>query len=80
MTANKTGTREEWLSARLDLLQAEKEFTRRSDELARRRQELPWMRIDKEYRFETEGGSATLADLFQGRSHLTIRRAVPPVR
>ena len=67
MTAHKTGTREEWLSARLELLQAEKEFTRRSDELARRRQELPWVRIDKQYRFETEDGSATLADLFRGR-------------
>ena len=72
MTAHKTGTREEWLSARLELLQAEKEFTRRSDELARRRQELPWVRIDKQYRFETEDGSATLADLFQGKSQLLV--------
>jgi predicted dithiol-disulfide oxidoreductase (DUF899 family) len=67
-----TGTREEWLAARLELLEAEKEFTRRSDELARRRQELPWVRIDKEYRFETDEGSASLADLFQGRSQLLV--------
>ena len=57
-----TGTREEWLAARLELLEAEKELTRRSDELARRRQELPWVRIDKAYRFETDEGSASLAD------------------
>jgi len=56
MTKYKTGTREEWLAARLELLEAEKELTRRSDELARRRQELPWVRIDKEYRFETDEG------------------------
>jgi predicted dithiol-disulfide oxidoreductase (DUF899 family) len=67
-----TGTREEWLAARLELLKAEKELTRRSDELARRRQELPWVRIDKEYRFETDEGSASLADLFRGRSQLLI--------
>jgi predicted dithiol-disulfide oxidoreductase (DUF899 family) len=67
-----TGTREEWLAARLDLLQAEKELTRRSDEVARRRQELPWVRIDKAYRFETEEGIASLADLFRGRSQLLI--------
>ena len=59
MTEHKTGTREEWLAARLELLEAEKELTRRSDELARRRQELPWVRIDKEYRFETDEGSAS---------------------
>ena len=64
MTMHTTGTREEWLAARLDLLAAEKELTRRGDELARRRQELPWVRIDKEYRFETEQGKASLADLF----------------
>ncbi len=58
MTDHKTGTREEWLAARLELLKAEKELTRRSDELARRRQELPWVRIDKEYRFETDKGSS----------------------
>jgi predicted dithiol-disulfide oxidoreductase (DUF899 family) len=66
------GTREEWLTARLALLEAEKDLTRRSDELARRRQELPWVRIDKEYRFETDAGSASLADLFRGRSQLLI--------
>jgi predicted dithiol-disulfide oxidoreductase (DUF899 family) len=72
MTKHMTGTRTEWLAARLDLLEAEKELTRRSDELARRRQELPWVRIDKEYRFETDRGSASLADLFQGRSQLLV--------
>src|SRR5437763_15817218 len=72
MAKHKTGTCEEWLAARLELLKAEKEFTRRSDELARRRQELPWVRIDKEYRFETEEGSASLADLFRGRSQLLV--------
>lgn len=72
MTTHKTGTRKEWLDARLDLLEAEKELTRKSDELAQRRQELPWVRIDKEYRFETAQGSATLADLFEGRSQLLI--------
>jgi predicted dithiol-disulfide oxidoreductase (DUF899 family) len=72
MTEHRTGTREEWLAARLELLKAEKELTRRSDELARRRQELPWVRIDKEYRFETDEGSASLADLFRGRSQLLV--------
>ena len=70
MTSHKTGTREEWLAARLELLDAEKELTRRGDELARRRQELPWIPIGKEYRFETDQGQASLADLFQGRSQL----------
>ena len=65
MTSHKTGTREEWLAARLDLLEAEKELTRRSDELARQRQELPWVRVDKDYRFETE------------RGHGVARRPVP---
>jgi predicted dithiol-disulfide oxidoreductase (DUF899 family) len=65
-----TGTRHEWIEARLELLEAEKELTRRSDELVRRRQQLPWVRIDKEYRFETDEGSASLADLFRGRSQL----------
>src|SRR3984957_12017350 len=72
MTYHKTGTREEWLAARLELLKAEKELTRRSDELARKRQELPWVRIDKEYRFETDDGTASLADLFRGRSQLLV--------
>src|SRR5438105_9723281 len=67
-----TGTHEEWLAARLGLLQAEKELTRRSDEVARRRQELPWVRIDKDYRFETDEGSASLAGLFRGRSQLLV--------
>src|SRR5262244_638020 len=72
MTTHKTGTYDEWLAARLDLLEAEKELTRRSDELARRRQELPWVRIDKEHDFETDEGSASLADLFDGRSQLLV--------
>src|ERR671926_1891058 len=72
MTTHKTGTREEWLAARRELLEAEKEHTRRGDELAQRRQALPWVRIDKAYRFETDAGSASLADLFQGRSQLLV--------
>jgi predicted dithiol-disulfide oxidoreductase (DUF899 family) len=72
MTKHATGTRNEWLNARLELLEAEKELTRRSDELARRRQDLPWVRIDKEYRFETDEGSASLKDLFRGRSQLLV--------
>src|SRR6202021_1262988 len=72
MTGHKTGTREEWLAARLELLEAEKELTRRGDEVTRRRQELPWVRVDKDYRFETDEGSASLADLFQGRSQLLL--------
>ena len=79
MTDIETGTREEWLAARLELLEAEKELTRRSDELARRRQELPWVRIDKEYSFDTEEGTASLADLFQGRSqHLVYHFMFAP--
>src|SRR5262249_30234874 len=72
MTDHKIGTREEWLAARLELLDAEKALTGRSDELARSRQDLPWVRIEKEYRFETDEGTASLADLFQGRSQLLI--------
>src|ERR1035438_5189301 len=72
MTDHKTGTREEWLAARLELLQAEKALTRRSDELARQRQELPWGRIHKEERLETDEGTESLADLFRGRSQLLI--------
>jgi predicted dithiol-disulfide oxidoreductase (DUF899 family) len=72
MTERRIGTRQEWLAARLELLEAEKEHTRRSDELARRRQELPWVRIDKAYRFETEEGEASLPDLFRGRSQLLV--------
>jgi predicted dithiol-disulfide oxidoreductase (DUF899 family) len=72
MTKHMTGTRDEWLAARLELLKAEKDLTQRSDELARRRQELPWVPIDKAYRFDTDEGSASLADLFRGRSQLLI--------
>src|SRR3982074_1445145 len=72
MTKRKTGTREEWLAARLELLKAEKELTHRSDEVARKRQELPWVRIEKEYRFETDEGKTSLADLFRGRSQLLV--------
>jgi len=67
-----TGTRNEWLTQRLDLLEAEKEHTRRGDELAKRRQALPWVRVDKAYRFETEEGNASLADLFRGHSQLLV--------
>jgi predicted dithiol-disulfide oxidoreductase (DUF899 family) len=73
MTEHATGTRDEWLAARLELLDAEKELTRRSDELARQRQQLPWVPVEKDYRFETdEGRAASLADLFRGRSQLLI--------
>jgi predicted dithiol-disulfide oxidoreductase (DUF899 family) len=72
MTDHKIGTREEWLAARLELLKEEKALTRRSDELAQWRQRLPWVRIEKEYRFETDEGKASLADLFRGRSQLLI--------
>ena len=72
MTKQMTGTRDEWLRARLELLEAEKELTRRSDEVARRRQELPWVRIDKEYRFETDEGSSSLKELFRRRSQLLV--------
>jgi predicted dithiol-disulfide oxidoreductase (DUF899 family) len=71
-TQHLTGTREQWLSARRKLLAAEKEFTRRSDELARQRQALPWVRVDKTYRFETDEGGASLAELFRGRSQLLV--------
>jgi predicted dithiol-disulfide oxidoreductase (DUF899 family) len=72
MAKQPTGTRDEWLAARLELLEAEKEHTRRGDELAQQRQELPWVRIDKDYIFETDQGSASLADLFGGRSQLLM--------
>ncbi len=72
MTKHITGTRQEWLAARLELLEAEKDVTRRSDELALRRQALPWVRVDKEYRFQTDEGGASLADLFRGRSQLLV--------
>jgi predicted dithiol-disulfide oxidoreductase (DUF899 family) len=69
---HRTGTRKEWLAARLNLLEAEKEHTRRGDELALMRQELPWVRVDKDYQFETDEGKAALPDLFRGRSQLLI--------
>jgi predicted dithiol-disulfide oxidoreductase (DUF899 family) len=72
VTNHRTGTREEWLAGRLELLDAEKELTRRSDELARKRQELPWVPVEKDYRFETDEGTASLADLFRGRSQLLM--------
>lgn len=72
MAMHKTGTREEWMAARLKLLAAEKELTRRSDALALQRQQLPWVRVDRKYSFDTDAGRATLADLFQGRSQLLV--------
>ena len=69
---HKTGTREEWLAARLELLKEEKELTRRSDELAQRRQDLPWVRVEKRYQFDTDEGGAQLTDLFRGRSQLLV--------
>jgi predicted dithiol-disulfide oxidoreductase (DUF899 family) len=72
MTRHNTGTREQWLAARLELLEAEKDFTRRSDELALRRQELPWVRIDKAYRFETDDGKRLAGRSLRGRSQLLV--------
>src|SRR5579859_6470164 len=72
MSAHQTGTRQQWLAARLELLDAEKELTRRSDEVAQRRQELPWVRVEKQYGFDTDQGKASLADLFRGRSQLLV--------
>jgi predicted dithiol-disulfide oxidoreductase (DUF899 family) len=72
MTTHKTGTRQEWLAARLELLQAEKELTQQSDELARRRQQLPWVRVDKDFVFDTDEGKQSLRDLFAGRSQLLV--------
>ena len=72
MAMHKIGTRNEWLKARLELLEAEKELTHRSDELAQQRQALPWVRVDKDYRFETEQSNVSLADLFRGRSQLLV--------
>jgi predicted dithiol-disulfide oxidoreductase (DUF899 family) len=72
MTKHTTGTREEWPTARLELLDAEKELTRQSDAVAQQRQTLPWVRVDKEYRFDTDQGSASLKDLFRGRSQLLV--------
>jgi predicted dithiol-disulfide oxidoreductase (DUF899 family) len=72
MATHTTGTREQWHAARLELLEAEKELTRRSDEVARQRQALPWVRIEKAYSFDTDDGAASLADLFRGRSQLLV--------
>ena len=72
MTKRKVGTREEWLAARVELLDLEKDLTRRSDELARQRQELPWVRVEKDYIFDTDKGERTLAQLFAGRSQLLV--------
>ena len=72
MTTHRIGTRKEWLAERISLLEAEKDLTRRSDEVATRRQGLPWVRVDKQYTFDTDDGSVSLADLFQGRSQLLV--------
>jgi predicted dithiol-disulfide oxidoreductase (DUF899 family) len=72
MTTHTTASRPEWLAARLELLEAEKELTRRSDEVARRRRQLPWVPVETDYRFETDDGPASLADLFGGRSQLLV--------
>jgi len=72
MAQHRTGTRQEWLAERIKLLQSEKELTRRSDEVALQRQELPWVRVDKEYHFKTDDGEASLQDLFKGRSQLIV--------
>ena len=72
MTTHKIGTREEWLAARLELLGAEKALTRQSDDVALRRQALPWVRVENDYGFETDEGKASLADLFKGRSQLLV--------
>ena len=72
MTRHKVGTREEWLAARVELLKEEKALTHRGDEVTKKRMELPWVRVEKEYRFETDEGPASLADLFRGRSQLLI--------
>ncbi len=72
MTDHRTSTRDDWLAARLELLKAEKELTRLNDQLSQRRCELPWVPVDKDYRFDTEDGDASLADLFHGRSQLIV--------
>ncbi len=72
MITHTTATHEQWLAARLQLLEAEKELTRHSDDVARQRQQLPWVRVQKDYRFQTETGAASLADLFDGRSQLLV--------
>src|SRR5690349_20360777 len=72
MTMHRVGTRQQWLAERLELLDAEKALTRQSDELAKKRQELPWVRVEKDYQFDTDDGKASLADLFRGRSQLLV--------
>src|SRR6201996_2986433 len=72
MNHHRTGTREEWLAERLKLLKAEKEFTKRSDELALQRQRLPWVKVEKHYDFDTDKGRESLADLFRERSQLLV--------
>src|ERR671924_1045647 len=72
MTQHDVGTRQEWLVARKELLEREKELTRLSDDIARQRRELPWVRVDKEYGFETDEGRKALAELFDGRSQLLV--------
>src|SRR5436309_10840230 len=72
MTEHRIGTQEEWQAKRDELLKGEKELTRRGDELARKRRELPWVRVEKDYRFEAVDGTKTLADLFDGHSQLLV--------
>jgi predicted dithiol-disulfide oxidoreductase (DUF899 family) len=72
MTSHPVGTREEWLAARAELLEREKQLTRMGDELARQRRELPWVPVEKHYRLQTEDGARTLAELFDGRSQLIV--------
>jgi predicted dithiol-disulfide oxidoreductase (DUF899 family) len=72
ISQHRVGTQEQWQARRGALLKEEKELTRRSDQLARKRRELPWVPVDKDYRFETEDGTETLADLFDGRSQLLV--------
>src|SRR5215813_11055171 len=72
MTEQRIATQEEWQEERDVLLKEEKELTRRSDELARRRRELPWVKVEKDYTFETESGTKSLAELFDGRAQLLV--------
>jgi predicted dithiol-disulfide oxidoreductase (DUF899 family) len=72
MTEHRIGTQEEWQAERDELLKEEKEHTRRGDELARKRRGLPWVQVEQDYRFETDEGTKTLADLFDGRSQLLV--------
>jgi predicted dithiol-disulfide oxidoreductase (DUF899 family) len=72
MTEHRIGTQQEWQAERDELLKEEKQLTRRSDELAKKRRELPWVRVEKQYPFETEDGTRTLAELFDGRSQLLV--------